>query len=301
MPGWTIAQLHEVTGMSTSYLRKHVKEFEGGIQEKLVWHIPINGIVNYMLQNKEVLNSFNKRFENNEIKKQYMIAANILKDAISEELVVRASEPLKFLTAKQLVSLPMDPGFSYTQQVTTLCRKKKLVGFKESPERFAIWKIPTESFAYFLLRNADYLGAFHKMLAYNMNYWKGKDLEMFKIANSIKHYLNHMPIMFSENYSIDELSDIFDIPKNQILSTFCSETVTNKIRAKVPCFGNKVMVSWKDVSDYMKLNSDKVQYLYDKWEKLTTERKHFQIKEESDKEYKIRHLLMMYEYYIRSC
>lgn len=293
MPGYSIKQISALTGATHSYFRQNAHKIKNATKERLEWRFPIEGLAEFIVSNEKLLAQFKENLNTEgAIPFKYRESGKLLEEKIEKLLEEKLEAPIEMLTTKDIVSLPMGDFFQYSRQVSELCKTKEIFALKNSSSRFASWHIPTESFAMFLVFTVDEFIAFTSMCREWLPYWKERDSEMYKIANSIKHYLNKIPIIFDEGYTAQDLSDIFDVPSNEILSTFFAKTPLQKIRAKVTGSTKNDSVSYRTVVDYMRLNPEKVRYLYDKWARLS--------KEGSDKEYAVRHLLMLYEYYIRN-
>lgn len=292
MPGYSTKQISALTGQTKSYFRQNAHNIKGASKDSLEWRFPLDGLSEFIVSNEKVLTKFKERIHSGrtEIPFKYYESGRLLEERIDSLLVEKRDAPIEMLTTKDIVSLPMGDFFQYSRQVSELCRTKQLFAIKTSKSRFASWQIPTESFAVFLMLHADEGKAFLRMCSEWLSYWKERDSTMYKIANSIRHYLNKVPVIFGETYTAQEISDIFDLPLNEVLSHFFPVSLLGKIRAKIPPLTKESSVSWGAVADYMRANPDKVKYLYEKWEKLFAQG--------SDKEQKIRHLLMLYEYYI---
>lgn len=295
MPGYSIKQISALTGETTSYFRQNAHKIKGARKEKLEWRFPLDGLSEFILSNEKLLTQFKERLHARkaEIPFKYYDSGRLLEERIELFLTEKRDKPIEFLTTKDIVSLPMGDFFHYSRQVSELCKTKKLFAVKTNTSRFAAWQIPTESFAIFLIFHPKEAKAFIRMCNEWFLYWKERDSDMYKIANSIRHYLNKVPVIFGETYTAQEISDIFDLPLNEVLSDFFPVSLLGKIRAKIPPLTKESSVSWRTVADYMHSNPDKVEYLYTKWERLS--------KQGSDKEGEVRHLLMLYEYYIRNC
>lgn len=295
MPGYSIKQISALTGKSEKYFRQNARKIKGARKEKLEWRFPLDSVAEFIISNEEILAQFKENMPPEGIAPafplKYYESGKILEKRIDALLDEKRDTPIEILTAKDICSLPMGDFFQYTRQVSDLCKTKKIFAFKRNPSRFAPWQIPTESFAMYLLFNVDEFNAFMNMNLNWLPYWREQNKNMYKIANSIKQYLDKSPSMFDEMYTAQELSDIFDLPLNEIFSTFFAKNSWQMIRAKMSLVSKEAKVSWRSVCDYMQLHPDKVSYLYDKMEKPS----------EKEDGRKVLHLLMMYEYYIQNC
>lgn len=294
MPGYSIKQISALTGQTKSYFRQNAHKIKGARKEHLEWRFPLNGLAEFIISNEKVLAQFKEHMHDSEkIPFKYYDSGKLLYEKINFLVADERTRLVEMLTAKDIVSLPMGDFFHYSRQVSELCRTKHLFAVKTDSGRFASWQIPTESFAIFLFFNIDEYNAFISMTQEWLSYWKERDHNMYRIAKSIRHYLNKVPFILGETYTAQEISDMFDLPLNEVLSHFFPVSLLGKIRAKIPPFTKESSVSWRTITDYMRANPEKVDYLYGKWEKLS--------KQGSDKERDVRHLLMLYEYYIRNC
>lgn len=293
MPGYSIAQISALTGATKSYFRQNAHKIKGATKDGLEWRFPLDGLSKFVISNEKILVQFKENMQTvGAFPTKYTESGKLLEKRIETLLEEERNKPIKMLATKDIVSLPMGDFFQYSRQVSELCRTKELFAVKTGASRLAPWQIPTESFAMYLVANTDKLIAFMYTCQEYLSYWKERDDNMYKIAHSINHYLDKCPDMFRETYTAREIADIFDLPLNEVLSRFFAVTLLGKIRVKIPPITKESSVSWRAVADYMHNNPDKVQFLYDKWEKLS--------KQGSDKEREVRHLLMLYEYYIRS-
>lgn len=291
MPGYSIKQISALTGQTEGYFRHNAYKIKGSVKDSFKWRFPLDGLSEFIISNEKVLLQFKERMRDRvEIPFKYYDSGKLLEDRIDTLLAEKRDKPIEMLTTKDIVSLPMGDFFQYSRQVSELCRTKKLFGVKTNIGYFSSWKIPTESFAIFLVRNLDECTAFVNMKRTWLSYWKEKDTDMYRITHSIQYYLNKIPFIFEETYTAQKISDIFDLPLNEVFSYFFPVSLLGKINAKIPSLTKERSVSWRAVADYLRANPERVQYLYDKWERLS--------KQGSEKEYDIRHLLMLYEYYI---
>lgn len=293
MAGYSIKQIAALTGASSNYFRHNIGKIKGATKENFEWRLPLDGLAEFIVSNKKIRAQFRSNMRNQSFPSQYKESGRLLEERVDYILDQKFETPLEFLTSKEICALPMGDFFPYSRSVSELCKGKKIFAFKDNKSRYAAWKIPTESFAIFLFFTEDIYHAFVDMERTWVPYWKERDINMYKIANSIRSYLNKIPFMFGETYTTKQISDIFDMPKKEVISIFFSNSIGEKIRAKVPSLPKEKAVSWRTVSDYLHTHPDKVQYLYDKWARLS--------KEGSDEAYTMQHLLMMYEYYIQKC
>lgn len=301
MPGYSIAQISALTGATKSYFRQNAHKIKGATKDRLEWRFPLDGLSKFVISNEKILVQFKENMQTvGAFPTRYTESGKLLEEKIEALLEEERNRPIEMLTTKDIVSLPLGDFFQYSRQVSELCRTKQLFAVKTNTGRFAHWNIPTESFAMYLVFHTDEFIAFLDMRQEYLSYWKERDDNMFKIVHSINQYLDKVSDMFDETYTAREIADIFDLPLNEVLSRFFAVILLGKIRVKIPPITKESSVSWRAVADYMHNDPDKVQYLYDKWEKLETARKQCHIEKETDKEYKIRHLLMMYEYYIQA-
>lgn len=291
MSGYSTKQISALTGAAQSYFRQNAYRIKGAEKDGLEWRFPLDGLAEFILLDEKLLRQFKTRLIDSSFPKKYYPSGELLKKRIDKLMAEELEKPIEILTTKDICSLPMGDFFHYSRQVSELCKKKKIFAFKRNPSRFAPWHIPTESFAMYLLFNVDEFNAFMNMNLNWLPYWRERDKDMYKIANSIKHYLDKSPSMFDEMYTAQELSDIFDLPINEIFSTFFTKNSWQMIRAKMSLVSKEAKVSWRSVCDYLQLRPDKVSYLYDKMKKCS----------EKEDGRKILHLLMMYEYYIQNC
>lgn len=289
MAGYSVRQAAALTGMKDSYFRQNANKIRGAYKETNEWHFPIDGLAEFIISKRKVLIQFRVNMRESSCPSQYRQSGKILLEKIDSILDQELDEPIEFLTSKDICSLPFGDYFQYKKAVTDLCKNKKLFAFKEGASTFSPWRIPTESFAIFLALNVDVYNVYTNMIRANLSYWKEKDHKMYKIGNSIKHYLNKIPFIFDETYNIDDLSDIFDIPRNEVVSTFFSKYFMQHVIPVVHPFVKDKRISWRTVAEYLRNHPDKKQDLCDKWERL--------FKEGSDKERAVRHLLMLCEYY----
>lgn len=293
MPGYSVNQISALTGATDRYFRQNAHKIKGTKKEGLEWRFSIDGLAEFLVSNEKLLAQFKENLNTEgAIPFKYRESGKLLEEKIEKLLEKKLDAPVEMLTTKDIVSLPMGDFFQYSRQVSELCKTKEIFALKNSSSRFASWRIPTESFAMFLVFTVDEFIAFTTMCREWLPYWKERNSEMYKIANSIKRYLNKIPIILDEAYTAQDLSDIFDVPLNEILSTFFAKTPLQKICSKITGATKSNPVSWRIVADYMRLNPEKVSYLYGKWTRLS--------KEGSDKEYAVRHLLMLYAHYIRN-
>lgn len=291
MSGYSTKQISALTGATQSYFRQNACKIKGAKKDKTEWRFPVDGLAEFILLDEKLLHQFKARMLDRAVPARYYPSGELLEEKIDKLMQEELEKPIEILTTKDICSLPMGDFFQYSQQVSELCKTKKIFAFKRNPSRFAPWQIPTESFAMYLLFNVDEFNAFMNMNINWLPYWRERDKDMYKIANSIKHYLNKIPSMFDEVYTVQELSDIFDLPINEIFSIFFAKNHWQMIRAKMYLASKESKVSWRLVCYHLQLHPEKVSYLYDKMEKLS----------EKEDGRKILHLLMMYEYYNQNC
>lgn len=182
-----------------------------------------------------------------------------------------------FTDAKTLAGLPMGDNFD-TKRINEFCRTGRLYAFKTSDAPFTPWTIPIDSFGIFLQQNQFYKQNFINMMEYQTVGMRDKEL---KLVKKIEKYTK-TPV--SEDYTIQQLSDIFDAPVNQV-------TVWLAI-SKLPfgLFSRAKTVNSDRVCEFLYRNPDRLNAL--------KERHGILLANGDFMEQQVRHLLMLYTYYM---
>lgn len=185
------------------------------------------------------------------------------------------------LTTSDIGGFPME-GIETSKQVSALCRTNRLWGYKNDKGPFSRWLIPVESFAIYLHENPELKKNFECMCDVNYGYWKERDHHMVKIVDAIKKALN----IYSpsnppkEMITVEMLSKIFDLPKNQIEAMFLSKTQRIVTRRE--------LVPVADVLEFLHKSPSFLDLLYQRRSQL--------VEEKNPDERYVGHLLMLYEY-----
>lgn len=114
-------------------------------------------------------------------------------------------------------------------------------------------------------------------------------MKRYRFMHSIKNALNRVSSYHSEMLTPEEVSELLNIPKNQVLATFCSCSPGSAWLKK---FKETIPIHAISVAKYLETDKDRVAQMYDRWAKLQKENDPFAAK--------LVHMLMIYEYYIRN-
>lgn len=189
------------------------------------------------------------------------------------------------LTTKDVANLPGNFEFHTPNDVAKLCREGKIFGYRRK-ENFSPWEIPAESFAIYLsyssAREKTYLDSQTELFI------SGEDDHMKKVVMAINHAMGRQINLKEETYTIDQISDILFLPKNQIQSMFINSSWPINFLSRIMSSTlNRIPVI--RVLDYLKTHPDQLSALQDR---------HAEMLERKDpRESLIRHTLMLYAYY----
>lgn len=186
------------------------------------------------------------------------------------------------LTTKDIANLPGNFEFKTANDVAKLCREGKIFAYRKE-ENFAPWEISSESFAMYLSYNKARKKSYFNS-QFSENLFK-KDEHMKKVVSAINNALGHQIDQKEESYTVDQVSDILQIPKNQVQSIFISSSLPVRFFARI--ISSRIPVL--KILDYLKIHPEQVTVL---------QNRHREMLEKKDpRESLIRHTLMLYAYY----
>lgn len=191
------------------------------------------------------------------------------------------------LTTNDIASFQVEGcWFNSASEVSKECRDKKMFGWKPSGH-FQSWQIPADSLAYYLRYFPLFKESFTKIQL------EGLDPEMAKKVKTVKKYLDIKSNASNETYTITILSEIFGVPRNQIIVMFCStEPIWRRTLYSIPMYANLYShsISIGKVIRYLEENPSWVDRLYERHQMALATGK-------TVTESLIRHLLMLFSYY----
>lgn len=284
MGGLSIDQLSEFLGVSCGTLRRE-KEIRPHLRkEHNLLRMSIDDFSDILLSNPKRMQKFMSNLDEKRISKRYVPSALLVINELNRRGYDHMEEK-EFLTTNDILILPFNSGFATRYELTAALRQRVMFAFKVGEGKFATWRIPVESFALYLHLNPDYKQDFYEMWNQNNEIWEEKDREMWKLTSPIWKALNRIQYPVEETFSLDDLSIIFNIPKNQVNAIFYPrKTFLDHLGKQNPS------VSWVKVADYMYCNRSVVDNVYEHWTQLRQRNDPY--------EGKIRHMLMLYEYYV---
>lgn len=180
------------------------------------------------------------------------------------------------LTTKDLASLPWGL-FSTPADVSALCRTGQLYAFKQKQGQFDVWVIPAESVALWLKSDIVRMASYVSM--------EVKDVgdDNLRVLKAIGRWLDKN--YDDEIYSVQDLSEIFNVPKNQIIVWMEG---SSSLKAKILSRWNSRYDIF-EVTKMLDANPDRFEML--------TDRHKMCLANGDLMESKIRHILMLYVYY----
>lgn len=161
---------------------------------------------------------------------------------------------------------------------TKLCRDGELFGFKAREGSFVPWTISTTSLAMYLKYHPIILQTVIEPS--KITNFGDDDMKIVRAINgALSHNTN------DENYNYEQLSNIFGVPMNEIMTVFKAP----KSFFKLPFLSRLTYISADDVCKTLNSNPQYVEKLQNRHKELLA---NGDIMESS-----ARHLLMLYSYY----
>lgn len=287
-----------MAGLSVKQVSNFLSLSKGGTRELLRRHcnvthnkdgeqrIEIREFVKFLVCNPKRKAIFERNYTEGKIEPSYQISAKIvydhvkaLEDAYTEGLV-------QVLKTDEILGLPFYLGLKRARDLNMLCIEGTLAAYKNIPEKWGTWRISVESLALYIYRNPPLNASFlNAWLQYSDNL-KVTDVKRYRFMHSIHNALHRVSNYSAEMFTAMEVSELLDVPKNQVEAIFLSGNPwikKFKLTAVIPAIS---------VAKYLDTDKDRVAQMYDRWAKLQ--------KEDDPFAAKLVHMLMIYEYYARN-
>lgn len=243
--------------------------------------ITIADFVQFLLEKEDQKAIFKHNYELNQIEFCYRNSAETVYNRLCFVEGLYAESEVKVLETRDILSLPFYTGFKNQRIISDLCRSGVLAAFKTDSGRWGIWKISVESLAlYIYLSKEDLLASFIKAWLRYGDALKENDVTRYRIMRSLYDAAHRVANYYKEEFTAPELAELLDMPKNQVEAIFFT------------AYPRPMTASAISVAKYLKTDENCVALMYDRWEKLQ--------KEENPFAQRIVHLLMIYEYYVRT-
>lgn len=252
--------------------------------------IPTDEFVVFICTNSYYRKQFKQNFDSRIIAPKYLVSARIIMDKILEKECKMIESENLLLTTKDVLSIVPFSIFKNRESICQACQQRKLLSFKYKTKKgqaaqFGRWMIPIDGLALFLKTNPIYEQDFNHLLDENLNSWKERNEQLFKLGTVIQNAMNRLDNVGNEEFTVHDLSYILNIPINQVEAIFFSSSLLEKIRGKI---SKSVTVPMDEFLNYILAEPDRKTALYDRWQDMA-QTKH-------PLEGKVRHALMLCEY-----
>lgn len=293
MAGLSIKQIsnflsvNEVTARKIISERCHPIKVKGGYLR-----VPTDEFVDALIAIPRHAVKFIDNVERGTIQSNYILSAHIVRDMLLERSTKEMLQNDIDITTANVMDLASNIGFESQDEVRKACRDKKLMAFKApsehgKAERWWQWLISADALALYLKVNPDYENNFLRSYEDCKEYWKGFRPDMIKIANFVKEKLESTFNPSDEEFTIQDVSVILDIPENQVEATFVARNPFAKLKAKV-----KPVISMDAFVSNLRDHPEIIPRIYDRWAQMA--------REKDPLEAKVRHALMLQEYQKRN-
>lgn len=287
-----------MAGLSVRQISNFLSLSKGGTRELMhrqcnVTHnkdgeqrIEIREFVRFLVCNPKRKAIFERNYTEGKIEPCYQLSAKIVYDHVKALEDAYAEGEVQVLKTDEIFGLPFNLGLKRERELNELCIDGTLAAYKNIPEKWGTWRISVESFALYLFQDPALNAAFLSAWLQYSDELKVNDVKRYRFMHSIKNALNRVSSYHSEMFTPTEVSELLDVPKNQVEATFCSGNPwikKFKLTAVIPAVS---------VAKYLETDKDRVAQMYDRWAKLQ--------KEDDPFASKLIHMLMIYEYYTRN-
>lgn len=247
--------------------------------------VTIEEFIRFLLDRPQYLERFKHNYELQQIDPPYQFSADIVYNRIKEIKEALLSEEIDLIATSDILSLPFYTGFKSTQEISNLCKRNEITGFKTKKSKGCKWRIPVASFAIYIKMHTDIENSFYASWRLYEDRLKRNDLRRYKIMRSIHNALGDIQNYDSETLAVQEVMDILNIPRNQVETVFCTDIPwARKIR-----FAKAIPAM--NMAKYLHANPDVLERTWSRWWNLKTENVPLSSR--------ILHVLMIYEWYKR--
>lgn len=248
--------------------------------------IEIGEFVNFLISNPKRKVIFEWNVTEGKIEASYRLSAKIVYDQLKALEDAYAEEVVQVLKTDEILGLPFYLGLKKARDLNILCIDGTLASYKNVPEKWGTWRISVESLALYIYHNPSMTASFLNAWLQYSDSLKVNDMKRYRFMHSIHNALNRVSNYSAETFTIMEVSELLDVPKNQVEAIFLSGNSwieKFKLTAVIPAIS---------VAKHLETDKNRVAQMYDRWAKLQKEGDPFASK--------LIHMLMIYEYYIRN-